>query len=111
MARIGPTPLPKSEIVHWKMPLFMPRRFGWDASTATATPVGATAPSATPMMPRMSIRLRNPVATPLSTDSRENNTTAGTSTRRRPRRSDKLPTKMADTPQHTPSTPTREPSC
>ncbi len=49
---------------------------------------------------------------PVNTDSTENSTTAGTSTRRRPSRSDSTPTKIAETPHATPSAPTRLPrSC
>ncbi len=109
VARMGPMPLPNSEMVHWKMPLFMPRRVGCEASTATATPVGATAPSATPMIARMNSKLTSPVAMPLKTDSSENMMTAGTRTLRRPRRSERPPMTTAETPHATPRMPTRLP--
>ena len=53
VAMIGPMALPISEIMHWKMPLFMPRRLGCEASTATATPIDATGPSASPITARI----------------------------------------------------------
>ncbi len=112
VARIGAMARPNRAKAHWNRPLFRPRRLGCEASTATATPVGATAPSDTPMMMRISNRLIRLLAMPVKKDSRENSTTAGARTLRRPRASDRPPTKIAETPQATPSAPTRLPrSC
>ena len=72
VAMIGPMALPISEIMHWKMPLFMPRRLGCEASTATATPIEATGPSASPITARISSRLTSPPTMPEKADISEN---------------------------------------
>ena len=74
---IGPMALPISETMHWKIPLFIPRRFGCEASTATATPVEATGPSASPITARINSRLTSPPAMPEKADISENTITAG----------------------------------
>ncbi len=109
MATIGAIASPQRAKAHWNMPLVRPRRDGCDASTAVATPVGATAPSATPISARMSTRLTRLAAMPVNSDRIENSATAGASTHLRPIRSDRLPMKMAETPQATPRAPTRLP--
>ena len=109
VAMIGPMALPHSEIMHWKMPLFMPRRLGCEASTATATPVEATGPSNTPITARITIRLTRPAAMPLNQDINEKTMTDGISTLRRPMRSDRKPMAKADMPQKIARMPTRLP--
>ena len=81
---IGPRRSPKSEIMHWKMPLFMPRRLGCEASTATATPMEATGPSASAHDRADEQQAEEPVAMPQNADISEKMTTAGNSTLRRP---------------------------
>ncbi len=110
VATIGATASPISEIMHWNMPLFMPRRFGCEASTATATPVDATGPSKAPIRARISSRLTKPCA-PNRSARRLSRTPmiAGTSTLRRPTRSDRKPITIADTPHATARMPTRLP--
>ena len=74
-----------------------------------ATPVDATAPSATPITERITSRLSRPVAQPDKPDSSENRRIAGTRTLRRPKRSESPPITKADMPQNTPRMPTRLP--
>ena len=81
---IGPSAKPNSETMHWKMPLLRPRREGLEASTATATPVEATGPSAMPMMTRTTTSAITEPARPLNTDINENTRIAGINTVRRP---------------------------
>ncbi len=109
VARIGATARPNNASAHWYRPEFMPTRLGCEASRATATLVGATAPSAAPIRARTNNRLAKPAAIPLNADSSENTATAGTSTRLRPMRSARPPMKIDDTPHEMPSIPTRLP--
>ncbi len=110
-AMIGASARPNREIMHWKMPLFRPRREGLEASTATATPVEATGPSAIPMMTRTKTRATRDPTMPLNADISENTRMAGTSTARRPILSAMYPITNAEIPQAMPRYPASAPPC
>ncbi|MNC51220.1 hypothetical protein D3C75_1005050 [compost metagenome] len=85
--------------------MFRPRRCGDDASTIIDWDNGRMGPSANPMMPRNSKRLRKPETSPERAEHRENRMTAAISSGlRTPRRSDHAPTSVPEIAQANAST-------
>src|SRR5690606_28756354 len=95
----GARPRPTRATMFCWMPRFRPWRLGLLASRVATMLVGVKAPSAKPIRARMTSRLTRPVARPLRPAIRENITTAGISTMRRPTRSARRPQNMAEMPQ------------
>ncbi|MNP68970.1 hypothetical protein D3C76_1650010 [compost metagenome] len=84
--------------------MFSPRRRGCEDSAVAAMAVGVNAPSDTPITARISNSAATPLANPDRPASRENSSTAGISTLRRPMRSDSRPMKIEEIPQAMAST-------
>ncbi|CAE6860176.1 hypothetical protein R69608_07940 [Paraburkholderia nemoris] len=111
VATIGAKPSPMSGIMLSCRPRFSPRRDGREASLLAARLAGVNAPSATPITARRSIRLRKPEASPERLESNEKAIIVVTRIFFLPMRSDRGPIAMDHSPQATPSTPIRLPSC
>ncbi|MCY1270964.1 hypothetical protein D9M68_294780 [compost metagenome] len=104
VAMIGASPRPSSGKNACWMPMFMPSREGCEASAVAAMEVGVKAPSATPITARISSSAPTPLASPENPASRENSTTEGMITLRRPMRSERRPMKIEEMPQASAST-------
>ncbi|MCY1287850.1 hypothetical protein D9M68_200190 [compost metagenome] len=104
VAMMGASPRPRIGKKACWMPMFSPRRDGCEASAVAAMAVGVKAPSETPITARISSSAPTPVASPDTPASRENSSTAGISTLRRPIRSDNRPISTEEIPQAMAST-------
>jgi hypothetical protein len=110
VAMMGESANPNSAKPLCCRPRFSPRRRGRDASAVAAKLVGQNEPSATPIRPRMAMRLKSPPARPEKPESSEKAMIAGMRTFRRPILSEMPPIRAANTPQDRPSTPMQFPT-
>src|ERR1035441_1412294 len=97
VVRTGAAASPTRAAALTTMPTFRPRRLGGDVSSIIAVMIDQHGPSAKPNSARTSRSSPKLWTIPEIHDSAENRKIAGTSTGRRPNRSDSAPKKKADT--------------